>query len=179
VFAGRGGRHRHAAAGAAPEAAGRPGNTHRPAPALGLAIPADDRGGRQSGLWRGIIVTGATSDKAPRFDIVAVDKTGTLSTGHMTVVEVVGPPEVARRAAAVERLASHPVALAIARLATDHTASDVEIHPGRGALASVEGRRVAVGSRSLFDALGWAVPDRVAGLLAGRVSGAAVISWVG
>ncbi|MBK6862856.1 MAG: heavy metal translocating P-type ATPase [Ideonella sp.] len=147
---------------------------------FGLAIPLTTAAAVSSALRRGIIVTGAdVFDKAPRFDIVAVDKTGTLSTGHMTVVEVVGPPEVARRAAAVERLASHPVALAIARLPTDHTASDVEIHPGRGALASVEGRRVAVGSRSLFDTLGWTVPDRVAGLLAGRVSGAAVISWVG
>lgn len=147
---------------------------------FGLAIPLTTAVAISSALRRGIIVTGADLfEKAPRIDIVAIDKTGTLSTGDMTVVEVIGPPEIAARAAAVERLSPHPIAEAIARLDTQKTASDIEIHPGRGAVASVAGRRVAVGSKALFATLGWEIPEPLAAQMASRASGEGVISYVG
>ena len=68
----------------------------------------------------------------------------------MSVVEVVGPSSVTEYAAAVERLSSHPIAEAIARLDARRTASDLTIQPGKGAVASVDGRRVAVGGKSLL-----------------------------
>lgn len=147
---------------------------------FGLAIPLTTAAALSAGLRRGILVTSADLfERAPRIDIVAFDKTGTLSTGEMTVVDVVGPPEIAVRAAAVERDASHPVAQAIARLDRTRSATDVEVHPGRGASGSVGGRRVTVGSRALFDALGWSIPATLAAQVAQRASGESVVSYVG
>lgn len=147
---------------------------------FGLAIPLTTAAAISSALRRGIIVTSADLfEQAPRIDIVAIDKTGTLSTGNMAVMEVIGPPEVAARAAAVERSSAHPVARAIARLDTRKTASDIEIYPGRGALASVGGRRVAVGSKTLFATLGWTVPVPLVTQAASSAHGESVISYVG
>ena len=70
------------------------------------------------------------------------------------------------RAAAVERHSAHPVAKAIAGLDATRTASEVELHPGRGAVASVGGLRVAVGSRTLFATLGWDIPAELASRIA-------------
>ncbi|MCF8185012.1 MAG: cation-translocating P-type ATPase [Polynucleobacter sp.] len=147
---------------------------------FGLAIPLTTAAAIASALRRGIIVTSADLfERAPRIDIVAIDKTGTLSTGNMAVVKVIGPPEVISRAAAVERASNHPVARAIARLDKQRTASDTEIHPGRGALANVGGRRVAVGSRALFATLGWSIPGPLAMQAANGAAGDSVISYVG
>lgn len=148
--------------------------------AFGLAIPLTTAAGVSTALRHGIIITSAdVFEKAPRVDIVAIDRTGTLSTGEMAVVEVLGPPAVVERAAAVERLSSHPIAEAIARLDARRTATDPDIHPGKGAVASVDGRRVAVGSRSLFATLGWAVPDGLAASAANVTAGEGVVSYVG
>lgn len=148
---------------------------------FGLAIPLTRAVAIGAGLRRGIIVTSADLfEKSPRVDIVALDKTGTLSTGEMEVVEVLGPPEVARRAAAVERHSNHPVAKAIARLDAQRTArSDIEIHPGRGASATVGSVLVVVGSKSLFAELGWCVPEALAAQVADRAPQESVVSYVG
>ncbi len=147
---------------------------------FGLAIPLATAAGVSTALRRGIIITSADAfEKAPQIDIVAIDKTGILSTGVMTVVEVLGPSAVAEYAAAVERLSSHPIAEAIARLDTRRTAGDLTIQPGKGAVASVDGRRVAVGGKSLFAALGWDIPDRIASLTTSITSAESVVSFVG
>ncbi|MCL4747198.1 MAG: HAD-IC family P-type ATPase, partial [Burkholderiaceae bacterium] len=147
---------------------------------FGVAIPLTTAAAIGSGLRRGIIVTSADLfERAPGIDIVAIDKTGTLSSADMTVLEVIGPPELAVRAAAVERLSSHPIARAIAQLDARRTARDVEIRPGQGALASVGERRVAVGSRAMFAALGWGVPDSVTAQLTRHTPGESVVSYVG
>lgn len=148
--------------------------------AFGLAIPLSTAAGLGAALRRGIIITSADAfEKASRISIVAIDKTGTLSTGEMAVDEVLGPPAVAELAAAVERLSSHPIAEAIARLDTNRTASDLDSHPGKGAVASVDGLRVAVGSRSLFALLGWPIADRLIASAARGAGGAGVVSYVG
>ncbi|MCF8197134.1 MAG: cation-translocating P-type ATPase [Sulfuritalea sp.] len=147
---------------------------------FGLAIPLTTAVAISSALRRGIVVSSADLfEKARHIDIVVFDKTGTLSTGEMAVVDVIGPPEVATRAAAVERHSPHPVAEAIARLDSQRTASDFESHPGRGALASVGGRRVAVGSRQLFATLGWTIPEALRVQVASRAPAESVISYVG
>lgn len=147
---------------------------------FGLAIPLATAVGISTALRRGIIITSADAfEKAPQVDIVAIDKTGILSTGEMTVVEVIGPPAVAEYAAAVERLSSHPIAEAIARLDARRTAGDLAIQPGKGALASVDNRRVAVGGKSLFATLGWDIPDQLASLTATIKPAESVVSYVG
>ncbi len=147
---------------------------------FGLAIPLTTAAAVSTALRHGIIITSAdTFEKAPQVDIVAIDKTGTLSMGEMTVVEVIGPPATAGYAAAVERLSSHPIAEAIARLDSQRTATDLDIHPGKGAVATVDGQRVAVGSKSLFATLGWSIPDDLTSLAATITPGEGIVSYVG
>lgn len=129
---------------------------------FGLAIPLTTAVGVSNALKKGIIVTSAdTFEKIRSIDIVAIDKTGTLSTGDMTVVDVIGGDDVIDHAAAVEKLSMHPIARAISAMSSALSAEDFELHPGKGAVARVGGRRVAVGSRALFQTLGWgeASPD--------------------
>jgi Cu2+-exporting ATPase len=149
---------------------------------LGLAIPLTTAAATGAALRRGILVTRADLfDRPARIDLVAFDKTGTLSTGVMEVVDVVAHEgaDVLTLAAAVERASSHPVAQAIARLDRSRTAREVEIHAGRGACGSVGNRRVAVGSRALFERLGWLVPEAVEQRLAQLARGDSVVSYVG
>jgi Cu2+-exporting ATPase len=147
---------------------------------FGLAIPLTAATAVGTALRRGIIVSSADLfEKSPRIDIVVLDKTGTLSSGEMAVVEVIGPPGTAARAAAVERHSAHPVAKAIAGLDAARTASEVELHPGRGVVARVGADRVAVGSRTLFATLGWEIPADLAARVADRRDGDSVVSWVG
>jgi len=143
---------------------------------FGLAMPLATAAGVSAALKNGIILTSADIFERPRdFATVIFDKTGTLSTGEMEVVASAGPPEAIARAAAVERLSSHPVAEAIARLGGRFEAEEIEPHPGRGVVARVEGQRVAVGSRQMFANLGWEVPEA----LTRQISGDGVVSYVG
>ncbi|MAF08649.1 MAG: heavy metal translocating P-type ATPase [Acidiferrobacteraceae bacterium] len=143
---------------------------------FGLAIPLTSAVGVSIALKNGIIITSSDAfEKAHGIDTVAIDKTGILSTANMTIDQVVGPPEVAQYAAAVERLSPHPIAEAIARLDSDYEAQDIQIHPGKGAVAVVENQQVAVGSKSLFTLLGWDVPK----FPTISVSDQAIVSYVG
>ncbi|MEJ2237016.1 MAG: cation-translocating P-type ATPase [Gemmatimonadales bacterium] len=92
---------------------------------------------------------------------MAFDKTGTLTTGRLTVsdTEAIGdrsPEEILALAAVVERRSEHPIARAIVELAEgrglnlDAQVSDFEAHAGRGVVATVDGRRVRVGTPALF-----------------------------
>ncbi len=87
--------------------------------ALGLATPLAIASGVRDAAERGIVVVAETIfEDAPAVDVVALDKTGTLTTGSMAVDGVhpgegVDPSEILRRAAAVERLSEHPIAEAI------------------------------------------------------------------
>ncbi len=147
---------------------------------FGLAIPLTTAAAVGSALRHGIIVSSANLfEKSPRIDIVVLDKTGTLSCGEMTVVDVIGPPDTAARAAAVERHSEHPVAKAIAALDTSRSARQVELHPGRGAVAGVGAHRVAVGSRALFATLDWVIPASLEASVADCRNSDSVVSWVG
>ncbi len=127
---------------------------------FGLAIPLTSAVGLNIALRNGIIIaSGDAFEKARKIRTIAIDKTGILSTANMSVNNVSGPPEVLKYAAAVERLSPHPIAEAIARLDSSYDARDIEIHPGKGAIAQVENHRVAVGSKSLFTILGWNIPE--------------------
>lgn len=127
---------------------------------FGLAVPLTTAVAVSTALRHGIIIGRSTAyEKIKNIKTIALDKTGTLSTGHMQVKRVIGPPQVSAYAAAVERLSQHPIANAIATLDTQYDAVSPVVHPGRGAEGIVEDRRVVVGSRSLFNTLGWTIPD--------------------
>ncbi|ELY61035.1 heavy metal translocating P-type ATPase [Natronococcus jeotgali] len=125
--------------------------------ALGLATPLAIAAGVQSAAERGIVVAAdAIFEDAPDIDIVVLDKTGTMTTGRMTVESVhaapgVAPDDLLRRAGAVEALSEHPVAAAIADAALEGDPGDggatVESfeRDDRGVSGVVDGERVVVG----------------------------------
>ncbi len=134
--------------------------------ALGLATPTAVMVGSGLGAQRGVLFKNATAlETAARVDVVVMDKTGTLTKGQPEVTELLFADEdqrtVIRYAAAVERLSGHPIAEAFVAFADDRdpdaprpAAEDFDSVPGQGAVATVEGHRVAVGSRALMDGQG-------------------------
>jgi Cu2+-exporting ATPase len=129
--------------------------------ALGLATPTAIMVGTGLGARRGILFKNAmTLETSARIQVVVMDKTGTLTRGEPEVTDVVadGLPEaeLLALAAAVERESEHPLAQAVVRWADadgvpSATAEGFEAVPGRGAVATVEGHRVAVGNIRLME----------------------------
>ncbi|SEP81120.1 Cu+-exporting ATPase [Lentzea xinjiangensis] len=120
--------------------------------ALGLATPTALLVGTGRGAQLGILVKGPeVLESTRRVDTVVLDKTGTVTTGRLTLVDVVpadGVPreEVLRCAAAVENASEHPIAAAITREVPDlPPVSDFASTGGIGVSGVVEDRRVAVG----------------------------------
>lgn len=128
--------------------------------ALGLATPTAIMVGTGRGAQLGVIIKGGEVLEATRgVDVAVLDKTGTLTEGRMTVVDVIAAPgvdraELVRLAASVERLSEHPVAAAVAATLGDdphHSAEDFINLPGLGVSATVAGTEVMVGRTRLFD----------------------------
>jgi Cu2+-exporting ATPase len=128
--------------------------------ALGLATPTAIMVGTGLGAKRGILFKNAAAiEAAARVQVVVMDKTGTLTKGEPEVTEIhadgMSGEDVLAWAAAVERDSEHPLAEAIVRRAEQAdaarlSASDFENVPGHGALATVDGHRVAVGNGRLM-----------------------------
>ena len=133
--------------------------------ALGLATPISVMIAIGKAASHGVLVRdGDALQRARRVDTVVLDKTGTLTLGRPEVVHAraagsFGREELLRTAGAVAALSEHPAARAIAAYARDAEVAIPEArhfaaHPGRGASAVVEGRRVLVGSLSFLSATG-------------------------
>ena len=129
--------------------------------ALGLATPTAIMVGTGLGAKRGILFKNATAlEISARIQTVVLDKTGTLTRGEpeVTDIETDGIEEAAllRLVAAVERTSEHPLAQAIVQRAdrdqiVPAPAEQFENIPGHGALATVNGRRVAIGNPRLME----------------------------
>jgi Cu2+-exporting ATPase len=130
--------------------------------ALGLATPTAIMVGTGLGAKRGILIKNAMAIEASAsLDTVVLDKTGTLTRGEPAVVAIetadgIDETETLRLVAALERESEHPLAEAIIRAAEQRrleipAASGFESVAGQGALASVDGHRLAVGNRRLLD----------------------------
>ncbi|MFI5590230.1 heavy metal translocating P-type ATPase [Amycolatopsis sp. NPDC051758] len=117
--------------------------------ALGLATPTALLVGTGRGAQLGILIKGPeVLESTRRVDTVVLDKTGTVTTGRMALVE--GDGEVLRLAGAVEAASEHPVARAIADAARERfgelpAVTDFRNTPGLGVEGVVEGHTVAVG----------------------------------
>ena len=136
--------------------------------ALGLATPTALLAAVGRGAELGILVRSAQAiETAGRIRTVALDKTGTLTTGTMTVLDVItdgtGDEEALRLAGAVEDASEHPVGQAVARFAAARLgalprAESFTALPGAGVRGTVGGREITVGSPDLFTRLSLAVP---------------------
>ena len=124
--------------------------------ALVLSTPAAITSGIAAGARRGLLIKGgAALEMIGRVRAVAFDKTGTLTRGEPQVVDVMAWSGTERTvlalAASVENGSSHPIGRAILeRAAADNIplrqAGDARAIPGHAAMATIMGRRIAVGS---------------------------------
>jgi P-type Cu2+ transporter len=130
--------------------------------ALGLATPTAIMVGTGLGAERGILFKNAVAlEQVAALDTVVLDKTGTLTKGEPEVVAVIAADDLDERqllraAAAVERESEHPLAEAVVRAASElgldaPQASAFEAVAGYGAMATVEGHRVALGNARLLE----------------------------
>jgi Cu2+-exporting ATPase len=129
--------------------------------ALGLATPTAIMVGTGLGARRGIFFKNAIAiEQSARLDTVVFDKTGTLTRGEPEVVSLVtdgiNEKDLLRLVAGVERESEHPLAEAIVRAAEARgldppRAEAFEAVAGHGAIATVEGRRLAVGNARLLE----------------------------
>jgi P-type Cu+ transporter len=122
--------------------------------ALGLATPTALLVGTGRAAQLGILITGPeVLESTRRVDTVLLDKTGTVTTGQMTVhslaVAGVAEGEVWRLIGALEAASEHPIGMAIAaRAASAATATGVQADGGGGITATVDGYRVVAGRPS-------------------------------
>nr|WP_090341043.1 heavy metal translocating P-type ATPase [Mycolicibacterium malmesburyense]CRL70761.1 ATPase P [Mycolicibacterium malmesburyense] len=159
--------------------------------ALGLATPTALMVGTGRGAQLGILIKGPeVLESTRRIDTVVVDKTGTITTGRMTLVDVVAddgerPDEVLRIAGAVEDGSEHPIARAIAKGARDKLGDlpgveDFTNLRGLGVRGRVDGHDVTVGRQRLLASHDMPDPVKVAVREAesqGRT--AVVVGWEG
>ncbi|WP_432132965.1 heavy metal translocating P-type ATPase [Streptomyces tendae] len=128
--------------------------------ALGLATPTALMAATGRGAQLGVLVSGPqTLEALQHVDTVVLDKTGTLTTGHMTVATTtalpgaLGQDEVLRLAAAVEQGSEHPIGRAVVAYARRTPqagllpdVSDFTATPGHGVSGRVDGHAVEVGA---------------------------------
>jgi len=161
--------------------------------ALGLATPVAMMVGSGRGAQLGILIRGPEAlERTRRVDTVVLDKTGTVTTGRMTLTDVVvadGEDEhlLLRLAGALEDASEHPVARAVAAGARDRVGSlgrvaDFRNVDGLGVQGVVDGHDVVVGRpRLLTDGSNDLPPGLESALVALRESGATVVAvgWDG
>jgi Cu+-exporting ATPase len=130
--------------------------------ALGLATPMSIMVGVGRGARAGVLVKDAESlERLETVDTLVVDKTGTLTEGRPRVMAVVPTADITenellRLAAGLERGSEHPLAAAIVAAAAERglqlaEALDFAAPAGLGVSGTVDGRRIAIGSRRFLD----------------------------
>ncbi|WP_309027018.1 copper-transporting P-type ATPase [Pelagicoccus enzymogenes] len=141
--------------------------------ALGLATPMSIMVGVGKGAQNGILVKNAEAiERAEKITHLITDKTGTLTEGKPSVVEVVvhengSSEELIRLAAAVESQSEHPLARSVVEKAKAAgsdipDAADFESTTGGGVQARVEGGLVRVGKQAFIEAERVEIPKSLA-----------------
>ena len=162
--------------------------------ALGLATPTALLVGTGRGAQLGILIRGPeVLESTRRVDTIVLDKTGTVTTGRMTLLDVVAADgvdrsELLRLAGALERGSEHPIARAIVAGAVDDgvvDGADALPEPvdfanvaGRGVRGTVDGHRSVVGRSTLIVDDGMSV-DELADAATDAESRGHTVVWVG
>ena len=156
--------------------------------ALGLATPTALMVGTGRGAQIGVLIKGPqVLESTRRVDTVVLDKTGTVTSGVMTVAGVhaaasASDDDVLRLAGAVEHASSHPIARAVAAAAAAAGplpgVEAFETLQGRGVQGRVDGVLVRVGRRSWLHELGLTVPDELASVVAAAEAAGRTPVWV-
>ncbi|MEV7232534.1 heavy metal translocating P-type ATPase [Streptomyces sp. NPDC051020] len=150
--------------------------------ALGLATPTALMVGTGRGAQLGILIKGPeVLETTRRIDTIVLDKTGTVTTGRMTLQDVHVAPgtdatQLLRLAGALEHASEHPIAQAVATGAAERTGASLPAVqsfvnvPGLGVRGTVDGYQVLVGRPQLLTDAGIAVPEALSGSLAGAAA---------
>jgi len=161
--------------------------------ALGLATPTALMVGSGRAAQMGIVIKGIdVLQSTRRIDTVVLDKTGTVTTGVMTLVDVmcvdgVSRDEALRNAGAVEKSSEHPIARAIVRSAEEEVGvlpslDEFESLPGVGATGRIGGTIITVGREEMFRERLVILPKVIRdGLASSRELGhtAVIVTWGG
>jgi len=133
--------------------------------ALGIATPAALLVGTSKGAQSGVLIKGGEYlERAGKVTAVVMDKTGTLTEGRASLVDIVttgalSEVKLLQLAASVEKGSEHPLGEAVVAAAKTlaiklSEPSDFEATPGKGVSARVDGRTVQIGNRSMVAELG-------------------------
>ncbi|MPZ66735.1 MAG: heavy metal translocating P-type ATPase [Pseudonocardiaceae bacterium] len=161
--------------------------------ALGLATPTALLVGTGRGAQLGILIKGPeVLESTRRIDTVVLDKTGTVTTGQMSLLGVhyadgVDWSQVLRLAGAVENASEHPIARAVARGAAERVGDLPEVEEfaiveGLGVQGMVDGIAVLVGRAALLEQWSQPLPpDLAAAKTATEAQGhtAIAVAWDG
>ncbi|WP_406160727.1 heavy metal translocating P-type ATPase [Streptomyces sp. NBC_01005] len=162
--------------------------------ALGLATPTALMVGTGRGAQLGILIKGPeVLETTRRVDTIVLDKTGTVTTGRMTLLDIhtadnTTETDVLRLAGALEHSSEHPIAQAVAAGAAERTGAplptpeDFANIAGLGVQGTVEGHAVLVGRPRLLADAGIDVSEALSGAVAdaaaeGRT--AVMVAWDG
>ena len=129
--------------------------------ALGLATPTALLVGTGRGAQMGVLIKGPeVLESTRKVDTVVLDKTGTVTTGKMALVDIIAAPgteraELLRLAGALENASEHPIAQAVAAAAAEELETlpvpeDFANVEGKGVQGVVDGHAVVVGRESLL-----------------------------
>ncbi|AMK22731.1 copper-translocating P-type ATPase [Sphingobium sp. TB-6] len=133
--------------------------------ALGLATPMSIMVGVGRGAGLGVLIKNAEAlERMEKVDMLVVDKTGTLTEGKPSLTGIVTAPgfeenALLRLAAGVERVSEHPLALAIVAAAEARglalpQVSEFDSPTGKGAIGTVEGKRILLGNARFLEEYG-------------------------
>ncbi|MGW1707357.1 heavy metal translocating P-type ATPase [Streptomyces sp. NPDC002206] len=163
--------------------------------ALGLATPTALMVGTGRGAQLGILIKGPeVLETTRRIDTIVLDKTGTVTTGRMTLLDVhvaadtADKAQLLRLAGALEHASEHPIAQAVAAGARERTGAalpavqDFANVPGLGVRGTVDGHQVLVGRPKLLTDAGIGVPEALSAALAdaaARGRTAIAVAWDG
>ncbi|MEU4564786.1 heavy metal translocating P-type ATPase [Actinoplanes sp. NPDC023936] len=157
--------------------------------ALGLATPTALLVGTGRGAQLGILIKGPeVLESTRRVDTIVLDKTGTVTTGRMTLAAVLPAAgqdrdELLVLAASAESASEHPIAAAIAAEHGDHLpVSGFTSFEGLGVRATVAGRQVVAGRIALLRREGLTIPAEVEDAVAAEEAAgrtAIVAGWDG
>jgi Cu+-exporting ATPase len=154
--------------------------------ALGLATPMSIMVGVGRGARAGVLIKNAEAlERMERIDTLVVDKTGTLTEGRPRVVAVVpaegmNETELLRLAASVERASEHPLARAIVDAAAERKialaeVTDFDAPTGKGAVGTVDNRKIVLGNARFLGEIGISVTPLAAQAERLRQDGATAI----
>jgi Cu+-exporting ATPase len=135
--------------------------------AMGLAVPAALTVAIGRGSQLGILIKGGEAlERTASLNAIALDKTGTITAGKPALTAVhslgqVSDDELLRLAAAAEERSAHPLAHAVVEAARQRNlswtaAEDLQIIPGRGLSATINGQAILLGSEALLRE--WSIP---------------------